>query len=667
MNYQLFCNIVIPQNTEAAIMSKIKLLMSKAERRGLDFHQTFLMFDTLKKKVVTAADFRKGMRILLGASITEMEIMEFVDHLGMSKEANISYEKVFLEVHKNDPKLPVAAAATTTAAPTATVTTAASTTAVAKTGRQVLRELMDKTGVSVKDLQQNFEVSDLDGSGTLTTVQFNAAVKKLIPDVTEADLSTITKHYTSVVGPSKDVIFKTATSPVNSTINPKIAYGIVISDMEQGNKTSGLGVVINGLKKWWKMECKRIPDLVKYFAQKESSGNGATVTRRVFRESLVSLEAPVHESEWIMLLDHLDSRRLGYIDVPTFMREIDAIQNSTNHNKIAIREKLRHAVYLKGDEFDIRGIFSDLDFNNSGSITRREFQSGLAQIGISPTNDELACLIEEFDKNNDGYIDYYEFSSYVLFSDKEFDQMASRIASRLHEATHENTYVYDVFQLLDPDASGFVTPSEFKEATKKLQLPLKDTELGALIMKFKSEIRENSISYRDFVKFIEINARHVLKDKSYLRDLHIHEGSDRYRSHHRDVSRGSTTDLDRKYQRDTKEDSGRYSSSIPPNKGYRDGNTYPKNSYEYDEPKYSSPYRERGSDRDRDRDRIQEGRRDTYQSSPGVSIPPTTNKSYATTLSRSERVRSEELRLAYKSSGTTSIYLKCMYIYVYIY
>ena len=91
--------------------------------------------------------------------------------------------------------------------------------------------------------------------------------------------------------------------------------------------------------------------------------------------------------------------------------------------------------------------------------------------------------------------------------------MATRIANRLQEATSENIFIYDTFHDLDADNTGYVTTSEFKAAVKKLALPLQETEVQALIQKFKSNVIPDGISYRDFIKFVESTARHLLGDK----------------------------------------------------------------------------------------------------------------------------------------------------------
>ena len=149
------------------------------------------------------------------------------------------------------------------------------------------------------------------------------------------------------------------------------------------------------MKSWWRTESRRIPDLQSYIAKKEGNGDGSSVTRRTFREILMSLGAPIHESEWILLLDYLDNRRQGRIDIPNFMSQIGwESKNKAASARLAIRNKLRSAVYLKDEEIDIRLIFSDYDYNNSGNITRREFQGGLAKIGVTPSSDELLCLME---------------------------------------------------------------------------------------------------------------------------------------------------------------------------------------------------------------------------------------------------------------------------------
>ena len=320
INCQLFCNIVMPQMTEAAIISRMKLLISKAERKGLDYHQTLLMFDTSKKKIVSSADFRRALRIFLGASISEVEIAECIDFLGLGKDSSINYERFLELLHKNDAtttfgnKSVVTHAAgasnigTGITSPTSSSSMAVAT-AGARNGKQILREIVDRLGVLPREVQSNFEALDLEGTGKLTTALFSTALKKALPGISETDVIIIGKYYSAGSEPRKDVMFVASSHDGNSNGSTKLSVGSVVSysavihDLNDvSNKGVGnIGPLTAGLKSWWKIESKRVPDLQSYFAKKEGSGDGSNVSRRTFREGLISLAAPVHESEWMMV------------------------------------------------------------------------------------------------------------------------------------------------------------------------------------------------------------------------------------------------------------------------------------------------------------------------------------------------------------------------------
>ena len=62
-------------------------------------------------------------------------------------------------------------------------------------------------------------------------------------------------------------------------------------------------------------------------------------------------------------------------------------------------------------EEEIRKAFKLFDTDNSGKISLRNMRAITQELGEDIQEDELQAMIEEFDRNEDGFIDESEFMS----------------------------------------------------------------------------------------------------------------------------------------------------------------------------------------------------------------------------------------------------------------
>ena len=59
--------------------------------------------------------------------------------------------------------------------------------------------------------------------------------------------------------------------------------------------------------------------------------------------------------------------------------------------------------------------FKVFDMNNSGTISATEIHRVIGSIGQKVSDEELQCIIQEVDKNEDGTIDCERSHDYVVF------------------------------------------------------------------------------------------------------------------------------------------------------------------------------------------------------------------------------------------------------------
>ncbi|KAI3753950.1 hypothetical protein L2E82_26015 [Cichorium intybus] len=98
----------------------------------------------------------------------------------------------------------------------------------------------------------------------------------------------------------------------------------------------------------------------------------------------------------------------------------------------------------------LKSMFTNIDTDNSGTITYEELKTGLARLGSKLTETEVKQLMEAADVDGNGSIDYIEFITATMHR---------------HKLEREE-HLYKAFQHFDTDNSGFITRDELETAMK---------------------------------------------------------------------------------------------------------------------------------------------------------------------------------------------------------
>ena len=104
--------------------------------------------------------------------------------------------------------------------------------------------------------------------------------------------------------------------------------------------------------------------------------------------------------------------------------------------------------------------FSLFDADHDGEITVGELRRVMRNHGLNPTEDELADMIRNVDKNSNGAIDFNEFIEMMLRRD-----------SRVEED------VAHAFRVFDRDGDGLISEEELRLTMNNLGEPLTDAEV----------------------------------------------------------------------------------------------------------------------------------------------------------------------------------------------
>ena len=70
---------------------------------------------------------------------------------------------------------------------------------------------------------------------------------------------------------------------------------------------------------------------------------------------------------------------------------------------------------------EIQGLFKEVDADGSGYVEKNELAGALMRVGVNPTNQEIDEYISRFDKDGDGKISYPEFE--IIFKEKLVSDM----------------------------------------------------------------------------------------------------------------------------------------------------------------------------------------------------------------------------------------------------
>ena len=92
---------------------------------------------------------------------------------------------------------------------------------------------------------------------------------------------------------------------------------------------------------------------------------------------------------------------------------------------------------LNNTHLKMKRIFQDIDVDNSGKISPKEFASGLIACGLSLSEDQVLSIFNLFDNNGDGELSYHEFIrllGHVSTTDHRDDRIREKT---LTEVSHE--------------------------------------------------------------------------------------------------------------------------------------------------------------------------------------------------------------------------------------
>ena len=118
-----------------------------------------------------------------------------------------------------------------------------------------------------------------------------------------------------------------------------------------------------------------------------------TIDYHELKVAIRALGFPVKKAEVRAIVRDVDTKETGKIETRQFVQILTKMYND------------------RDPEEEIRKAFKLFDTDNSGKISLRNMRAITQELGEDIQEDELQAMIEEFDRNEDGFIDESEFMS----------------------------------------------------------------------------------------------------------------------------------------------------------------------------------------------------------------------------------------------------------------
>lgn len=135
---------------------------------------------------------------------------------------------------------------------------------------------------------------------------------------------------------------------------------------------------------------------------------------------------------------------------------------------------------------ELKQAFTEFDVDGGGTISTKELGYAMRALGMNPTEAELLDLINEYDTDCSGMIEFPEFCN--MMSDKM-------------NCVNDEDMIRMAFRVLDKNGTGTVSSKSFKHLMTHIGDKLKDEEVDDLIHEADKD-GDGVLNYEEFVKML---------------------------------------------------------------------------------------------------------------------------------------------------------------------
>eukprot|EP01050_Picozoa_sp_SAG11_P001508 SAG11_NODE_65_length_18798_cov_11.881224_7_plen_1529_part_00 len=448
---------------------------------------TFMQFDTDRNKIISHSEFRQGMetlqvrltsgevetlmRIFDSSDKGGMDIAEFKQHFGPRK-----IQTMGLKLGAKDKDLLA----------------------------EVKKEMAQAFRGYKINLVQAFDAFDDDGDGKISLLDFGNGLTQLeIKHKGQALNQKQVENLHQLMGRDKQG-FISWRNFRNQFTSGTMTTGDIFAEMR---------MILRQHK----------ANLATFFEAFDTDGTG-TINKHDFAAGLRELQIKDISNEQIdKCVRHMDSDGSGRIAYNDFVKAMSGnTQPSAGSHTFPVDAIAKLRDVADGEDFE--EIFMSFRPARAGKLTRTEFARGLSNLRIKLTKQEEMDIFRYMDQDGDGHIDFREFSRVIKRNVQDRYQAGLSQISRERVSMHHNSSamsesamsranilrmqqkfrdhnvnVEQAFQAFDRDRNGMVSPDEFRQGMRAMDLDFTRAEVDALIKHF-DPTGHGQISAKEFAK-----------------------------------------------------------------------------------------------------------------------------------------------------------------------
>ncbi|CAK5032452.1 unnamed protein product [Aphanomyces euteiches] len=223
-----------------------------------------------------------------------------------------------------------------------------------------------------------------------------------------------------------------------------------------------------------------------------------------------------------------DVKGIDYIQLATWLQPSLHLDTTELHKHV-----LRLIEKAKGEyNLSLKDIFEEIDEDGNGVISRHELQDALQSMGIPVTQAQIKFLVDEYDTNGDGKIEYKEFALAFAGKDKHDNDSGTEDEAQVVKKTRSSSMkgqalvplsvletieriikgnrklspseFCSAFEKLDRDETGLLDEVSFVKALTKLGIKLKSHHTKTIVECFRmGKFKKKSHSDIDYYKFVD--------------------------------------------------------------------------------------------------------------------------------------------------------------------
>ena len=233
--------------------------------------------------------------------------------------------------------------------------------------------------------------------------------------------------------------------------------------------------------------------------------------RTILSDMRLSLSA-THIDE---LISHFIDKRDDRIKVyamksylrPKIAHELSKMLDQKHHSNDLNAQLIRTMVlYMRKNHLTVYDLYKEIDVGRDKVINRADLGRFLRKVGIKLDNDRLDELLDTFDDNKDGRVDFNEFVRVIkpflverMETTATVDEILAHIATSMKE---KQVSLASLFATLDDNKDGFISRTELRSFMGKFGGPTDDEKIKEILNHFDHN-GDNRISIKEFINVLK--------------------------------------------------------------------------------------------------------------------------------------------------------------------